>query len=42
MRMNTLDKLYACLKDEQPEMHVEKETAEKAISSIQRMLEMSK
>lgn len=42
MRMNTLDKLYACLKNEQPEMHVEKETAEKAISSIQRMLEMSK
>lgn len=42
MRMNTLDKLYACLKDEQPEMHVEKETAEKAISSILRMLEMSK
>ena len=42
MRMNTLDKLYACLKDEQPEMHVDKETAEKAISSIQRMLEMSK
>ena len=41
MRMDTLDKLYACLKDEQPEMHVEKETAEKAISSIQRMLEMS-
>ena len=42
MRMNTLEKLYNCLKDEQPEMHVEKETAEKAISSIQRMLEMSK
>lgn len=42
MRMNTLDKLYACLKNEQPEMHVEKETAEKAISSILRMLEMSK
>ncbi len=42
MRMNTLDKLYACLNDEQPEMHVEKETAEKAISSILRMLEMSK
>ena len=42
MRMNTLDKLYACLQDEQPEMHVKKETAEKAISSIQRMLEMSK
>lgn len=41
MRMNTLEKLYACLKDEQPEMHVEKETAIKAVSSIQRMLEMS-
>ena len=41
MRMNTLEKLYNCLLLEQPEMHVEKETAEKAISSIQRMLEMS-
>ena len=41
MRMNTLEKVYACLRDEQPEMHVEKETAEKAVSSIQRMLEMS-
>ena len=41
MRMNTLEKLYACLRDEQPEMHVAKETAEKAVSSIQRMLEMS-
>ena len=41
MRMNTLEKVYACLRDEQPEMHVEKETAEKAVSSIRRMLEMS-
>ena len=41
MRMNTLEKVYACLRDEQPEMHVKKEIAEKAISSIQRMLEMS-
>ncbi len=41
MRMNTLEKLYNCLKNEQPEMHVEKETASKAISSIRRMLEMS-
>ena len=41
MRMNTLEKLYNCLKNEQPEMHVKKETAEKAISSIRRMLEMS-
>ena len=41
MRMNTLEKVYACLRDEQPEMEVKKETAEKAISSIQRMLQMS-
>ena len=41
MRMNTLEKLYACLRDEQPEMVVDKEVAEKAVSSIQRMLQMS-
>ncbi len=41
MRMNTLEKLYNCLLNESPEMHVDKEIAEKAISSIQRMLEMS-
>ena len=41
MRMNTLDKLYDCLLNEAPEMHVPKETAEKALSSIQRMLAMS-
>lgn len=41
MRMNTLEKVYKCLRDEQPEMHVKKETAERAISSIERMLQMS-
>ena len=41
MRMNTLDKLYSCLLNESPEMLVKKETAEKAISSIQRMRAMS-
>jgi len=41
MRMNTLEKLYNCLLNESPEMVVKKETAEKAISSIQRMLQMS-
>ena len=41
MRMNTLDKLYNCLLNESPEMIVKKETAEKAISSIERMLQMS-
>ena len=41
MRMNTLEKVYNCLLNESPEIHVTKETAEKAVSSIQRMLEMS-
>ena len=41
MRMNTLEKVYNCLLNEAPEMQVPKETAEKAISSIQRMLSMS-
>lgn len=41
MRMNTLEKVYACLRDEQPQMEVKKEIADKAISSIQRMLQMS-
>lgn len=41
MRMNTLEKLYNCLKNETPEIEVKKETAEKAISSIERMLALS-
>ena len=41
MRMNTLEKVYNCLLNEYPEMLVKKEIADKAISSIQRMLEMS-
>ena len=41
MRMNTLEKLYTCLRDEQPEMIVDEQIAGKAVSSIERMLEMS-
>ena len=41
MRMNTLENVYACLRDEQPEMIVDEEIALKAISSIHKMLEMS-
>ena len=41
MRMNTLEKVYNCLLNESPEMIVPKETAEKAISSVERMLAMS-
>ena len=41
MRMNTLEKVYNCLLNESPEMQVSKEIADKAVSSINRMLEMS-
>ncbi len=41
MRMNTLEKVYACLINEQPEMIVNEETAKKAVTSINRMLAMS-
>ena len=41
MRMNTLEKLYACLLNETPQMNVSEQIAEKAVKSIKRMLEMS-
>ena len=41
MRLNTLEKVYKCLCDEQPEILVEEEVREKAVKSILRMLEMS-
>ena len=41
MRMNTLEKVYNCLLNESPEMQVPQEIADKAVSSIQRMLSMS-
>ena len=41
MRLNTLEKLYNCLKDETPEILVDKKVADKAIKSIRRMLDIS-
>ena len=41
MRMNTLEKLYQCLRDESNEIFVDEQVAKDAIVSIQRMLEMS-
>ena len=41
MRLNTLEKLYECLKNESPEITVDPEIAEKAVRPIQRMLEIS-
>lgn len=42
MRLNTLEKLYACLKDETPEILVDKNIIERAKLPIDRMLELSK
>ena len=41
MRLNTLEKLLACLQDEQPEIIIEPSLAEKALLPIERMLKMS-
>ena len=41
MRLNTLEKLYNCLKDESPEITVDPAIAEKAVRPIKRMLEIS-
>ena len=42
MKLNTLEKLYACLRDMQPEIVMSPEMIEKAKRPIIRMLEMSK
>ena len=41
MKLVTMQKLYDCLKNEAPEIHVDAQVAEKAIVSINRMLEIS-
>ena len=41
MRLNTLEKLYLCLRDGQPEIVVPEEIRVKALKSVQRMLDMS-
>ena len=41
MRLNTLEKLYQCLKDESPEITVDPAIAAKAVKPIRRMLEIS-
>lgn len=41
MKLNTLKKVYECLRDEKPEVTVDPEIAEKAIRPIKRMLELS-
>ncbi len=41
MRLNTLEKLYNCLRDESPEIKVDAAIAEKAVKPIRKMLEIS-
>ena len=42
MKMNTLEKLYLCLKNESPEIQVPEDIRKKALVPINRMLELSK
>ncbi len=41
MKLNTLEKLYLCMKNGKPEITMDKETLAKALKPIERMLEMS-
>jgi quinolinate synthase len=41
MKLNTLEKLYNCLKYEMPEIIIDEEVIRKAVKPIKRMLEMS-
>ena len=42
MKMNTLEKLYRCLRDEQPEILLDAEMIERSRRPIVRMLDMSR
>ncbi|MCF8302399.1 MAG: quinolinate synthase NadA [Bacteroidales bacterium] len=42
MKMNTMDKLYRCMRDETPEIELSKETIEKAKKPIIKMLDLSR
>lgn len=41
MKINTLEKVYLCLKNEKPEIKINEEIRLKAVNSIERMLEIS-
>lgn len=41
MKINTLEKLFLCLRDESPEIEIENELREKALQPIKRMLALS-
>lgn len=41
MKLNTLEKVYQCLVDEQPQIEIDPELAREAVKPIERMLELS-
>jgi quinolinate synthase len=41
MRLNTLEKLYLCLRDDEPRVTVPEELAKQALVPIERMLALS-
>ncbi|MNH46387.1 Quinolinate synthase A [compost metagenome] len=41
MKLNTLEKLYLCMKYELPEVKMDEELIKKAVKPIERMLEIS-
>ena len=41
MKMNTLEKVYNCLKNENPQIEIDPEIAKKAVKPIERMLKLS-
>jgi quinolinate synthase len=42
MKLNTMEKLYLCMKNRAPEIILDEETRQRALIPIQRMMEMSK
>lgn len=42
MKLNTLEKLYLCMRDRKPEITMDNEIMKKALKPLQRMLDMSK
>jgi quinolinate synthase len=42
MRLNTMKKLYRCLRDETPEIQVDESIRRLAVTPIRRMLELSR
>jgi quinolinate synthase len=42
MKLNTMQKLYRCIKFDEPEIHLSKEIIDAARKPIDRMLEISK